>query len=117
MTRARRAGRPGPAPLRDEEYPCGLPNLSETNHKKLEEGNHFAAISALGLEVGALGGAFGVLENPWRSFLWRQPRVERTLENLRFKDVILDFCQYGTAWQKRTRLRGDLPGLERLQRL
>ena len=83
----------------------------------LDEGNHFAAISALGLEVGALGGAFGVLENPWRSFLWGQPCVARALTRLGFDDVILDFCQYGTAWQKRTRLRGDLPGLKSLQRL
>ena len=116
MTRAGRVGRPGAAPLRHDRYPCVVPDSDEVNQQMVSEGN-LAAVSATGLEVGRQAGAFGVLENPWRSFSWGQPRVELALRRLDFGTVLLEFCQLGTCWQKRTRLDGDLPGHKKLQKL
>ena len=68
----------------------GSPSCEISQHK-WSEGNPVAAVSATGLEVGRQSGAFGVLENPWRSFLWAQSRVELALQRLAFGTVLLDF--------------------------
>ena len=117
MTRARRLGRPGPVPLRSDEWPEGLPALSSSNQRKVDDGNRFAVITAIGLELGRTSGSFGVCENPWKSFLWAQPRLCTATARLGLEDFVFDFCQFGEPWQKRTRLRGDLPGLDELVRL
>ena len=116
MTRARRPGRPGPAPLRSDDWPEGLPNLDSNNQSKVDDGNRFAVVTAIGLEIGRAAGSYGIAENPWRSFLWSQPPIIVATKRLALEDYILDFCQFGEPWQKRTRLRGDLPGLSTLAR-
>lgn len=76
-------------PLRSDLHPCRLPGFNTHNQHKVNEGKHVAQVSVIGLEVGHLAGAHGVLENPWRSFIWQQ------LARVQFEDVVLDFCQFG----------------------
>ena len=86
MTRARGPGRLGPAPLRSDQWPEGLPKLSTSNQMKIDDGNIFAVVTAIGLEIGRASGSFGVAENPWRSFLWSQPRIIVATKRLALED-------------------------------
>ena len=45
------------------------------------------------------------------------PSICFNYSRLALHTVLLDFLQYGTRWQKRTRLDGDLPGIQSLQQL
>ena len=56
------------------------------------------------------------MENPINSLLWHAPSFKKLLEAS--STLVLDFCQYGTAWRKRTRWvawrSADLSPLRRL---
>ena len=47
-------------------------------------------------------GVMFVVENPRRSKLWLMPPIIKIMRKCSVCDV--DYCQYGEAWQKRTRL-------------
>ena len=117
MTIARRPGRPGPPPVRSERYLEGFLNISKALQQAVSAGNHVAHVTAVGIEVGHPSGTAAVVENPWKSFLWRQPRLEAALDFIAAAEVHFDFCQYGEPWQKRTKLRGTHPALHELEKL
>ena len=116
MTFARRAGRPGPPVLRTSEHPTGIPGLSPQLQAKVDEGNHFAYLTAIGSEIAHMSGCYTVIANPWRSYLWLFPRLVAAIERCGFIVILLDYCQFGERWQKRTKLCGDLPRLSELSR-
>ena len=91
MTVARRAGRPGPPPVRSLSHPEGLPGLSESLQKSVADGNHFAQVTAVGIEVGHRSGSVCIVENPWRSFLWRISRLQQAFEFIGATEILFDF--------------------------
>eukprot|EP00969_Alexandrium_andersonii_P301040 13309420-Alexandrium_andersonii.AAC.1 len=46
----------------------------------------------------------GSIENPAASRLFRMPAVVRLLRRKAVHSLNFDFCAYGTAWRKRTKL-------------
>ena len=88
--------------LRDADHVMGRDGLASHNADKVRVGN------ALALSVASLvrwcirHGVNVAVENPVSSLLWQLP-VYRALESSSVVRVV-DFCQYGTAWRKRTRV-------------
>ena len=98
-------GGSGPPPLRTAEFPLGLPGREGKNLQKVQLGNRLmfasAEIASLAIRRRLAGG----LENPAYSRLWLCKPIARLISFGDVDDHFCDFCQYGTVWRKRTRLR------------
>ena len=87
-------GVPEPKPLRSETCPAGLPNLSETDQKRVSKAN---AIYDLTVAVATLCAQLGVLcsvENPASSFFWLYPGIPQLLQQ-GFQDADFAGCMHG----------------------
>ena len=98
--------------VRNSRFPGGVPWLKGTARAKVAEGNRHAAWCRSLIEKCEKGGVAWFLENPDTSWLWRQ----RSFRRFRAPDSCnlwrADFCFFGTAWRKRTRVAcsGELGG-------
>ena len=103
------------APLRDALDPSKpRPDLSERDLAQFWDGTVLAEVTAQGLIVAHLAGAYSVVENPFSSGLWRFPPIEQALQAINAVYVRTVYCAWGEAWVKPTGLAGTLPGLEQL---
>ena len=90
--------------VRDITCPQGKPNISENMQRKVEIGNSFSrwlvrvAVLCLNLDL-----AFWV-ENPDRSWLWRQPEWHDLLLDSRTGFWKVTFCSFGAPWKKPTKV-------------
>ena len=94
-------------PCRSKRCPRGLPHLSANLHASIQAGNAIPRRLAklywltLPLDVPCW------IENPWRSWFWRQPEWRRIIRSSRRTLCIdpffvADFCRYRLPWRKRT---------------
>lgn len=101
-------------PIRTPRFPRGVPWASRNAKVKLAEGN---AMSDFDGEIHRLCEksdpiVFFWTENPDASFLWRQ-RSHRKFRDPNSEHVCrVDYCRFGTAWRKRTRVATNLPKLK-----
>ena len=92
----------GPKPLRSEEEPNGLANLSLSDQLRVNKANAlYHAISNLAL-VGASRGLVLVIENPRRSLYWRTSAFLK-IKHL-FSFTAFQNCAYGSRRDKWTAL-------------
>ena len=106
FSRARRApvGSRWPAALRSREAPEGVDGLDALDHDRVAYGNALASATAeLAFEV-IKAGIPTVIENPVASFLWWQPCFLALRARFEPQIVSTDYCGFGKAWRKRTRL-------------
>ena len=102
-------------PVRTSQYPRGVPWASSAMKVKIMEGNHMADFNADIHDLCYEEEVFFWTENPDPSFLWRQKRYER-FRAAQSEDVFrLDYCRFGTAWRKRTRVATNVPKLKGLR--
>ena len=78
---------------------------------RIHDANKLADVTAIGLELAHANEVANVVENPARSLLWLYPRLVLAFARIGARDTLLDFCCWGTPWQKRTRLTGTLRDL------
>ena len=100
----------GPPPLRSGDFPLGLPGLRRADADKVRIGNELARFSAQLFRTCRTLGVPCAIENPHMSRLWNAPFTpqvtppgSRSAKPIR--DTIIDMCQYGTEYRKRTRIR------------
>ena len=97
-----RAVRP---PVRSKIFPEGLPEVRGSMRTKVEQGNQHADFTATLAELGIRKGIFVWFENPHGSYLWRTARWKDLIDKLGPSSyAVIDYCQLGCAWRKRTRL-------------
>ena len=100
-SRARRADGRGPGPLRDDgQYLMGLPNLSDRDRLKVQQGNRLMYNSVRILRACIQSDVLWSLENPMTSRVWKAKAVKWIAKHGIFHRA--DFCQYGCAWRKAT---------------
>ena len=95
-----RLGSPG-GPLRSKLHPMGLPDLAPVDAEKVRIGNRLLRFSLKVVDACRARRIPVALENPRRSRLWWTPCMLQHLRRGATK-VIVDFCQFGTPWQKPT---------------
>ena len=105
FSRARESGG-GPPPLRSNDWPCGLPGLSDVDRMKVAIGNNLLNFSATLMHISIRLGIPGTAENPMTSRAWRMPRMIALLKRRHVSQGICDFCQFGTPWRKSTTFVG-----------
>ena len=92
--------------VRSSMEPWGLKTLvpGSAAHARVVEGNRvmravFATIRLLHKQ-----GVPWILEHPHGSFLFKTEAVENWMKSRTIGSAVLDQCQFGVAWRKRTRL-------------
>jgi hypothetical protein len=96
-------GAPNPKPLRSDEYPLGLPGLSDLDQKKVDAAN---AIYEVCYRVLLLAKEKGILiscENPSRSYLWSIPPWSQLTSDPHFEPVDFQNCMFGGSRDKWSR--------------
>ena len=91
-------------PLRSQEFPLGLPDLSPADRFKVREGNRTAQLTAKLIRKAVECGVPCALENPHTSRLWSSPWIAPLLSVEEFRGFVVDMCQFGAPWRKRTRV-------------
>ena len=99
---ARRNDGLGPPPLRSDSQPRGLKNLTGMQLRKLVQGNALYDFTVKLIRTCEMCKIPWVLENPSTSRCWLLPELQQLLRAAKY--IELDFCQYGEAWRKRTKL-------------
>ena len=93
------------SPLRSEQHPDGLPDLSAEQSSKLRVGNESFWFT-LHIIRACLRNSVGVMiENPQTSLMWSHPRFQRLLNMEGSTSVICHMCQFGAPWKKATRVQ------------
>ena len=104
-------------PVRSNQYPRGLPNMSPAMREKVSEGNSMADFQSELMDVCHDNSCFSWLENPDSSFVWRQKKFEK-YRSAQSGDVMrVDYCRFGTPWRKRTKVATDIPKLKGMRML
>ena len=103
-----------PKPLRSDDCPHGLPNLSEQDTTRVLIANDLFSYSCKLFQTASAKGVSVTMENPTNSYFWLTDwflRLRRTTEL-----VIADFqvCMYGGSRPKWTRLVGNFKELLQL---
>ena len=92
--------------VRTRLHPEGLADMRLSMRPKVEQGNNSAAWIAKLCELSLMLGIFFWVENPDGSFLFLQAAWTELIE--KWGSAVgfwrLDYCRYGTAWRKRTRI-------------
>ena len=90
--------------LRDASFPWGLPRLSARAEARVQEGNRTAFAALYYFRLCMRLSIPVCLEHPFRSWLWSCPEVQALLVRKGVESVIVDQCQFGSSFRKRTRL-------------
>ena len=95
MTRARRADKHGKVQvIRSDKQPEGW------GHPKAIEGNRIAERLTILMDCALRNGGTFSVENPWDSYLWMLPVMERFTK--KYPLIYLDQCYYGSEYKKPT---------------
>ena len=95
---------PGPPPLRSDKYVYGLPNLSQSDQVRVDIGNILAIFSASILLLCCRFYIPVCMENPFPSRIWKLRIFQDIFRMKHFRQIAVDFCQFGKLWKNRTRI-------------
>lgn len=90
--------------IRNKQYPWGKPGLTEREREVVLVGNRCFRSALKIVKVLDKSGLPWILENPHSSKCWYLPPLKRLAGSSHVHTRVLDFCQYGTRWSKRTRM-------------
>ena len=110
-----REKRPGPCPLRSEDFPPrGLPGLDPMNQERVDADN-FSSDFLLALQHwGAQHTIACLRENPLRSLHWWDPVEQFVHHEGEWFDLDYDACVFGGARRKAQKFRHNIPELASL---
>eukprot|EP00435_Cladocopium_sp_Y103_P073431 s469_g43.t1 len=93
-------------PVRSAAEPYGIQHMSPNMREKVKAGNDMALWFFKLVEKGLEAGLAVWLENPNASWMFRLPAWRELLERWRkvFGPWTVDYCRFGTAWRKRTKV-------------
>ena len=95
-------------PLRSRLHLLGLPACLavERDRRQIQLGNSTLR-SALTISRACVKHIVPmVLENPHSSLAWQHPQMQRIIQHNAAAEYVVDYCQFGCPWRKRTRLVG-----------
>ena len=100
--RGRHRARHGPAPLRTDLHPNGVPGLSETNLRRASLANTLCHLTATLVRWACEVGCIVCVENPQYSLFWATTFWLEVANLVSY--TVFHFCQYGSLRKKRTTL-------------
>ena len=92
--------RPGPQPLRNFDFPHGVPNLGGTTSDKVQKANELYAWAGRFVETLDKRGIYWTIESPSDSWLWELPEMSYALCNGELFE--LHQCAFGATCKRPT---------------
>ena len=92
------------AAIRSNQHILGMPHLNEDNTQKIKLGNKQMNLTASIIRTCIRLGTPCMLENPVSSMMWRAPPIAHLAFAKCCSSHVLDQCQFGARWRKRTKL-------------
>jgi len=89
---------------RSMEYPDGLSGLSAKDKKTLRIANLLTRSTFKIITSCCRAGIRVSIENPHNSLLWRCTAYQQWIQKFNVNSVVVDYCQFGEPYRKRTRL-------------
>ena len=119
----RKRGAPAPRPLRDAQYPLGLPGLTAFEVAKVRSANLLAAFTIQVFAVSRQWNAIFTIENPKNSWMWsvlehyvKETKCPPTLQAWNaMSNISFSNCAHGGDRPKQTTLRSSHKFLHTLQ--
>ena len=96
-----------PQPLRTDEFPDGLPGLSENDQARVQAANRLYAFVAEVVRHLAKIGVHWTIENPANSLFWKTSWLSHLERNVPMKAIVFQHCMHGGTRDKRTMLWHD----------
>ena len=100
--------------VRSKEQPLGVWPLRPAMAAKVVAGNSHAAFMAMMVTEARQAEVPAWVENPHNSYLWALPCWRAIQAEYPESWMVLDYCQLGTSWRKRTRFYMSDIGNQRL---
>ena len=109
----RNAGAPNPRPLRGPNDLFGLPNLSQSESRRVAAANEVYITAEILIYYCFLGGILLTVENPERSWIWalmaalvkRRQNSDYHKWYFSLSDITFDACMHGGHYPKATKLK------------
>ena len=90
-------------PLRSSSEPWGLSDLTEKEQVSVDISNKLMRFTIDVIKAAIRLGVPVALENPATSIMWCIPELQ-ALYRKGGSEIVTDFCQWGTAWRKSTKV-------------
>ncbi len=101
--------------IRSRRHLWGIPNVSETDKQILNISNKVTKNALILIDICLTYAVPITIENPHSSMLWQLPFFRRNLKSGRLQQTVLDFCQYGEPWRKRTLFASSgIPNMDKI---
>ena len=111
--RGRRGSQYGPRPLRDDDHPNGLPNLTMQEKQRVSRANKLYHLTAVLADWAIAEGCLFCVENPQYSLFWATTFWISVAG--KFAYTIFHSCQYGSSRKKRTMLAHNHPAFQAIR--
>jgi len=103
----------GPQPVRSNEHVWGFPDLTGTRLEKTVLANKLAKFTLKAIRLANQLKLHWAVENPLTSMLWMLPVfLALRADNKKHVFIRVDYCQYGTEWQKPTAILSNCRALQ-----
>ena len=113
----RRADRPMPPPLRDDDHPNGLPWLTPDQKERVAKANELYAITCQLIKLCNDKGSLWSCENPGRSFMWQTTPFADLFATIKCMSPEMHHCIFGSSRRKLTKLIHNKDSFHHLNQL
>ena len=90
----------GPKPIRTLEFPLGLPNLTQSEERRLTDSREILHRSVMCLQATACSGGDGHLEQPPGALSWEDPQVQLWTHHKGSHCVSIAACAHGLDFSR-----------------
>ena len=106
-----------PPPLRNDQYPNGLPWLTMDQQIRVDKANNLYSITCRLIRLCEDHHILWSCENPGRSFMWQTTPFQQLFSTMQCLSTKMHHCMFGSSRRKLTRLIHNIPSFHHLHQL
>ena len=106
-----------PPPLRNDQYPNGLPWLTKEQQERVDKANELHSITCQLITLCQTHNLLWSCENPGRSFMWQTTSFGSLFSTIQCESTQLHHCMYGSSRRKLIRLIHNIPSFHQLHQM
>ena len=106
-----------PPPLRNDQYPNGLPWLTMDQQIRVDKANNLYSITCRLIRLCEDHQILWSCENPGRSFMWQTTPFQELFSTMQCLSTELHHCMFGSSRRKLTRLIHNISSFHHLHQL
>ena len=109
--------KPMPPPLRNEDYPSGLPWLTTAQQERVNKANELYLITCQLIEFCQEHHMLWSCENPGRSFKWQTSPFKELFSTVKCMSTEMHHCMFGSSRRKLTRFVHNIQAFRHLHQM